>query len=215
MNEKNLILLVFSLMSCIAHAQEKYMFVSYKVNKKSASEVPDSLPEKHLTYIKQLADEGKLLMSGPLEYGGSILILNTQSAKEAREWLKEDPAVWSGLYRIEILPWNARIGHFCHPDHAADYERYTFIRYNTFITKFNVRQAPVLFQQHDVHLKKLAGTGNVLLEGYFENSDGGIMIMQGHVEHEVLTADPSVKNGIIQPEVTHIWLKPGSICDKR
>lgn len=198
-------------------AQEKYMFVFLNDNPAkedlSMAEM-DSIQGAHLDNIKRMTLENKLLLAGSLEGDGVIFVLNTQSAKEAREWLNKDPAVNAGRYYIEILPWNIRYGKLCQIDEEVQFATYTFIRYNTYITKFNVQQAPLLLRQHDVYLKQIIQTGNVLLEGFFDNSDGGIMIMSGEVEDDVLLQDPSVKNGLVQPDPKKIWVVKGSFCEK-
>ncbi|ELR71066.1 hypothetical protein C900_03196 [Fulvivirga imtechensis AK7] len=204
------------LFSITAAAQEKYMFVF--LNSKPDKEVlpkkqVDSLQAGHMANILRLAKEDKLIVAGPFEGGGGIFILNTQSAKEASEWINTDPAIRADRYNIEILPWNVRHGGACKVNEDAEFATYTFIRYNTFITKFNVQQAPELLRQHDAYLKELLQTGNVIVEGFFDNSDGGIMVMQGAVEDEVLTADPAVKDGIIKPDVKKIWVGKGSFCE--
>lgn len=203
-------------LSATATAQEKYMFVF--LNSKPDKEVlpqrqVDSLQAGHMANIMRLASENKLIVAGPFEGGGGIFILNTESAKEASAWINTDPAIKANRYNIEILPWNVRHGGVCKVGEDAEFTTYTFIRYNTFITKFNVQQAPNLLRQHDVYLKELVRTGNVIVEGFFDNSDGGIMVMKGLIEDEVLLADPAVKNGIIQPDIKKIWVGKGSFCD--
>lgn len=198
-------------------AQEKYMFVFLNDNpaKEHLSKAEkDSIQGDHLASIQRMAFEDKLLLAGSLQGGGGIFVLNTQSAKEARKWLNEDPAVNAGRYYIEILPWNVRYGKLCQVEEEMQFATYTFIRYNTYITKFNVQQAPLLLRQHDVYLKQIIETGNVLIEGFFDNSDGGIMIMSGEVEDDVLLQDPSVKNGLVQPDPKRIWAEKGSFCEK-
>ncbi|MDH5476172.1 MAG: hypothetical protein OEX22_10810 [Cyclobacteriaceae bacterium] len=80
----------------------------------------------------------------------------------------------------------------------------TFIQYNTNITKFNVQQVPVLQHTHDNYLKKLKKTGSVLFEGYFDNDDGGIMIMEGKVADQVITLDPTIQSGFMNDIITEV-----------
>lgn len=63
----------------------------------------------HLDNINRLAQEGKLVVAGPLgkndnNYRG-IFILNTASIEEARQLLQTDPAVAEGLLDAEIYNW--------------------------------------------------------------------------------------------------------------
>lgn len=196
--------------------QTKFMFVFLNPNP-AKEELPEekvkSLQASHLANIKTLAQEGKLLVAGPFDGGGGIFIMNTRSVEEAKEWINTDPAIKANRYKIEILPWTPRRGSACLAKADAEFETYTFIRFNSYITKFNVRDAPELFRQHDVYLQEIEKTGNVISEGVFDNSDGTTLIMEGDVANAVIMNDPSVKNGIIIPEIKKIWVAKGSFCE--
>jgi uncharacterized protein YciI len=63
----------------------------------------------HLDNINRLAQEGQLVVAGPLgrndnNYRG-IFILNATSIEEARQLLQTDPAVAEGLLEAEIYNW--------------------------------------------------------------------------------------------------------------
>jgi uncharacterized protein YciI len=68
---------------------------------------------KHLDYIQKLADEGKVLISGPFENGDEyrgILIFDADSKELAEEWVSDDPLVSSGRLTYRIIPWWAAKG---------------------------------------------------------------------------------------------------------
>lgn len=196
---------------------QQYVYVFLNTNPDRADlpkEQVDSLQRGHLANIQKLAKEGKLLVAGPFNSGGGIFIMNTTSTKEARKWISTDPAIAANRYHIETLPWTPRVGGACLVDTTAEFVTYTFVRYNTLITKFNVQDAPRLFKQHDDYLKKIEASGNVISEGFFANSDGGVLVMKGDVGPEVIMNDPTVKNGIIQPVIKQIWVGKGSFCEE-
>ncbi|UII28402.1 hypothetical protein LVD15_08225 [Fulvivirga maritima] len=213
---KFLVAVIISFSCLVAHGQSKYMFVFLSGNHHHSDlskSQKESLQSGHKRHIKKLSEENKLRVAGSFENGGGIFILNTSSVDTARKWMSTDPAISTQRYKTEILPWTPRLGSVCMAENPLEYETYTFVRYNTYITKFNVRDAPQLFRQHDVYLKEIEKTGNVISEGVFDNSDGGTMIMKGEVAKEVIMNDPSVKNGIIDPEIKTIWVAKGSFCE--
>jgi uncharacterized protein YciI len=70
----------------------------------------DQLQEKHISNIRRLADEGKMLKAGPFEdYSGrnvrGMFILKTDSLDQAREWVATDPLVKIGRLVPEYLKW--------------------------------------------------------------------------------------------------------------
>jgi uncharacterized protein len=77
------------------------------------SDLPESeraaLFSGHMANIGRLANEGKLVVAGPLEenernYAG-IFILNIKTVKEAEALLATDPAVSAGALAYEAYGW--------------------------------------------------------------------------------------------------------------
>lgn len=63
----------------------------------------------HIDNIGRLAEEGKLVVAGPLgknelEYRG-IFIFKLDNKEEIQELLKTDPAIEAGIFDVEILDW--------------------------------------------------------------------------------------------------------------
>lgn len=70
----------------------------------------DKLGEGHMSTIRRLADEGKLLKAGPFEdFSGrnvrGMFILKTDGVDQAREWVATDPLVKAGRLVPEFLKW--------------------------------------------------------------------------------------------------------------
>jgi uncharacterized protein YciI len=69
----------------------------------------DSLFVGHLKNIQRLANEGKLVVAGPLQkneksYRG-IFILNVKTTEEAKTLLQTDPAIKAQLLDSELFEW--------------------------------------------------------------------------------------------------------------
>ncbi|MDD7541822.1 MAG: YciI family protein [Mobiluncus porci] len=74
-----------------------------------------ALRPKHLAYMSQLQDEGKLTFAGAWveepETPGALLLLNTENPEEAREWLQQDPNQLAGIVQnIATHKWNPTVG---------------------------------------------------------------------------------------------------------
>ncbi|MEL7005605.1 MAG: hypothetical protein AAFN93_23180 [Bacteroidota bacterium] len=212
-----LLISIFYGLSLSGFSQEReYSFVFLNDNP-NKPDIPkhsvDSLQQLHLQNIGKMVRQGKLSVAGPFEGGGGFFILNTSDTKKAKNWLASDPAIAAERFRIEILPWQPREGSVCIVDESVEMVSYTFVRYNTNITKFNVRVAPELFQQHEEYIKQIVKTGNVISEGVFANSDGGMMVLKGSVDPNVVMNDPTVANGIIEPIIKRVWVGKGSFCE--
>lgn len=78
-------------------------------NKTENKTIVDSLFKGHLANIGRLADEGKLVVAGPLKkndksYRG-IFILNVKTIAEADSLLITDPAIKEKLLDAELYQW--------------------------------------------------------------------------------------------------------------
>ncbi len=78
-------------------------------NKSVDKAMIDSCFRGHMSNIKRLVDEGKLIVAGPLgkndnSYRG-IFILNVSSIEEAEELLQTDPAIKEKLLDVDLYKW--------------------------------------------------------------------------------------------------------------
>lgn len=93
------------------YGMRMYVFVILKVgpSKNLNKAASDSLFHEHLQNIKRLANEGKIVVAGPMlkndkNYEG-IFILNARTLSEAHEILDTDPALRSELLEAELYGW--------------------------------------------------------------------------------------------------------------
>lgn len=93
------------------YGMKTYVLVILKTgpNKIEAGTERDKLFVGHMTNINKLADEGKLVIAGPMgknekNYEG-IFILNVKTIEAARELLKGDPAINEKVLDTELFIW--------------------------------------------------------------------------------------------------------------
>lgn len=79
-------------------------------NKIEAGPERDKLFKGHMANINKMADEGKLVVAGPmaeeneLKYEG-IFILNVRTIEEAKKLLKSDPTIKEKVLDTELFLW--------------------------------------------------------------------------------------------------------------
>jgi uncharacterized protein YciI len=92
------------------YGMKLYVFVLLKTGPASLSKATvDSLFAGHMKNINRLAENGKLIVAGPMQkndknYRG-IFILNAQTIDEAAVLMKTDPAIQGGLLEPEFYGW--------------------------------------------------------------------------------------------------------------
>jgi uncharacterized protein YciI len=91
---------------------------------------------------------------------------------------------------------------------------YQFIRYTPNIAKFNIQEVPELFVKHDDYLKEFKRTGNVIMEGIFGDTEGGVLVMKGDLDSAVIERDPAVQQGLLQFEIKKLWIAKGAFGEK-
>lgn len=213
-----LALSIFVFLSLPGWSQNSYTFV-FLNNKPDKKELPkeevDKIMQGHMDNITRLAKEGKLLVAGPFEGGGGIFILNTTSVAEAKEWLSTDPGVQANRWNVEVLPFQPRIGSVCVVGEEYEMTTYHFIRFTAQVTKVTTGNYPEILKRHDDYIREqFSKTGNIIAEGIFGDYDGGILILKGELQQEVIEADPGVQETLLQFEIKKLWVAKGSFCEK-
>ncbi|MEW8080686.1 MAG: YciI family protein [Candidatus Thiodiazotropha endolucinida] len=73
--------------------------------------------EDHLARLKQLQDEGRLLLAGPhpmidsedpgsAGFSGSLIVVEFDSLENAKAWADADPYIEAGVYaRVQVKPF--------------------------------------------------------------------------------------------------------------
>jgi uncharacterized protein len=62
---------------------------------------------RHLSYVRPVAESGRMLIGGPFTDGsGSLIIVDMESEAEVREFASNDPYVREGVFeRVEVKPF--------------------------------------------------------------------------------------------------------------
>jgi uncharacterized protein YciI len=174
----------------------------------------DKIMAGHMANMKKMAKDGKLLVAGPFDGGGGIFIFRSSSTDEVTQWLKDDPGVVAQRWKVETLPYQWRVGQ---PRLVADQfemTNYQFVRFVPYIAKFNINDVPELFKKHDDYLKEIQKTGNIVAEGTFGDTEGGILIIKGDVNQSVLESDPAVHEGLLEIEIKKWFVAKGAFGEK-
>ncbi|MCE2957019.1 MAG: YciI family protein [Bacteroidota bacterium] len=174
----------------------------------------DRMMEGHMANINRLAREGKLVAAGPFEGGGGIFIFNSNSIETVKEWLATDPGVKAERWRVELQPFYVRVGKVALVNEPYEMVTYSFVRFIPNIAKFNIQELPEIFVKHDNYLQQLNRTGNVVGEGIFGDTEGGVLIMKGDVQSSVFEEDPAVQEGLLQLETKKLFIAKGAFGEK-
>lgn len=93
------------------YGMKSYVLVIMKTGKNDIQDKlkRDSLFAGHFENINRMADEGKLIVAGPLTkndntYRG-IFILNVATFEEANELLQADPTIKENILDVELYRW--------------------------------------------------------------------------------------------------------------
>ncbi|MFM9837395.1 MAG: YciI family protein [Cyclobacteriaceae bacterium] len=203
--------------SSLSAQSKSYVFV-FLHKRTDKAELPkeqvDKIMEGHMANINKMAKEGHLLVAGPFEGGGGIFIFNSTSINEVTEWVKADPGIQANRWKVEMLLYTPRAGSVCAVMEPLEMTMYSFVRYIPNIAKFNVQEAPETFGKHDDYLKEIKRTGNVIAEGTFGENEGGILIIKGDLQPEVIEQDPAVREGLLELESKKLYVAKGAFCEK-
>ncbi len=199
-------------------AQQQYSFV-FLHKKQHVDTLLDAelekLMEGHLANIERLASEGKLLAAGPFGGGGGLFIMNSASKTQVEEWIGTDPGIRAQRWNVEILPYFPVYGGVCAVTEPYEMVTYTFARYSPIMSKTTASSYGDIMKRHAAYLMDLRGTGNVVTEANFGVSEGGIIVLRGDVQEEVLQLTPGVLEGLMTAEIRPLYIARGSFCEKK
>lgn len=140
-----------------AYAQQMVLvFLHFKSDKPEIpKEQVDKIMEGYFANIKKMANDGKLLVAGPFEGGGGIFIFNSKSVDDVYEWFRSDPGVKSNRWDVEILPFQSRTGKPMLVKEPFEMTSYQFVRFTSYVAKFNLNDLPDLMRKHNNHLAEI------------------------------------------------------------
>jgi uncharacterized protein YciI len=180
-----------------------------------------TLQDAHMANIHKLANEGKLLLAGPLLDDTplrGIFVLKTESQEEAQRWILTDPAVHANRLAPEFHTWIQPTNTFSRPPESNPMETYTLVLYRRG-EKFQPHNGsdPVL-QDHSAYLKRLRESGKMVVGGPFRDGSGNsthlLIFAAAEAEAaEVVAQDPLVLAGEAKPEV-HPWITQKGVLPK-
>ncbi len=213
---KSIILSIIILSSQCAFAQELvFVFLHHKADKvELPKEQVDKIMDGHMANIRKMANDGRLLVAGPFEGGGGIFIFNSRSVAEVTQWLDDDPGVKAKRWNVEVQPYRWRVGQPRLVQEPIEMTDYQFVRFVPYIAKFNINDAPELLKKHDDYLKEIQKTGNVVAEGTFGDTEGGILVIKGDLNRTVIESDPAVHEGLLEIEIKKWFVARGAFGEK-
>lgn len=188
----------FLLNSGLSSANEKQYFFVFLNSNPDREELSEDevikLQEGHMNNITRLADEGKLLIAGPVKGGGGIFVLIAPTIEEANAYLQTDPAIKADRFKIEVYPMNIAEGNLCKVS-GDDFKMaaYTLTRY-----------------AGDVSFKDKS---KVLTQINFEGGETGIVVANYDLEKgsaEELSNYFTVDKNIYTKT---LWIAKGSFCE--
>ncbi len=200
---------------CVFAQRLVFVFLHHKVDKPELpKEQVDKIMEGHMANIQKMAKEGRLLVAGPFEGGGGVFIFNSPSVNEVTQWLNDDPGVKAQRWNVEVQPYHWRVGKPRLVPEPIEMTNYQFIRFVPYIAKFNINDAPELLKKHDDYVKEIQKTGNVIAEGNFGDTEGGILVIKGDLNKAVIEADPAVHEGLLEIEIKKWFVARSAFGEK-
>ena len=179
-----------------------------------------SLREEHLAYFHSMFETGKLIVAGRItddpELRG-VLVFNTKSPEEAKEWMSGDPFFKAGYFTLELHPW------WSEPvmKKLTAVPQKTETAYLAFLVrgdKWTADKTPAteaIQKAHLANIEKLAQTKKLVVAGPFgdDGSLRGVFVFRTDSIEEarsLANTDPAVQAGRLVLQI-HPWLVPEGI----
>jgi uncharacterized protein YciI len=175
----------------------------------------DKLQEEHMANIRKLAEEHKLVIAGPFIDDTAlrgIFVFQADSAGQAQEWANSDPAVKAGRLAAEVHgPWRIDADAIHPPSTPEGMQEYTLVLMKR-TAKWKVDAVGFNFvvKEYPAFAKEMTARGYVAIAGLIPLAVPGelraVTIFRVGPEQTatLLKDDPSVREGLLKPEI-HPW----------
>jgi uncharacterized protein len=91
----------------------KLQLLPYLLEEENWTEKENDIVERHFKQLKQLTDEGKVILAGRTlnmdSEGMGIVILEVDTEEEAKQIMKNDPAVAEGIMIASLYPYRVAL----------------------------------------------------------------------------------------------------------
>jgi len=180
-----------------------------------SKEAGAKLQEEHMTNIRKMAAEHKLLVAGPFMDDTTlrgIFVLQAETLAQAQTWADSDPAVKAGRLSAELHgPWMIDTSAIHAPAEPPGMEQYTLVlmkrgdHWNPDAPEFME-----VIKRHHAFVRRMTEQGNLAIAGPFPLSDPGelrgVSIFRANESRtaKLMQEDPAVKAGLLNPEL-HPW----------
>lgn len=155
---------------------------------------------KESKILERLINSSEVVLNIKLSDGSHAIILSGNPTISEPE---------KSSYNLKVTPMIVAYDRICDLSNEV---KGVFVQQDTHITKFNVQQVPQLQRSNDEFIKRLKETGNVMFQSLFDNDDGGLILIVGELNNEVIYANPVVKSGFIIPEIKEALFRKGDRC---
>lgn len=83
-----------------------YPAILETIDSKKDAEILD----RHLAYLNNLIDTGKVFAKGPFtDHSGGLIIFQTNTYEEAKELIENDPVILEGSRSYELKEWRSNV----------------------------------------------------------------------------------------------------------
>ena len=178
------------------------------------------LRQQHLAYVHSMLDTGKVIIAGRIEDDPElrgVLVFNTKSPDEAKEWMAGDPAVKAGHFTMELHPWWSEpvMKKLTAPPQKSET---TYLAFLVRGDKWTAEKTPATEAMQKAHLEnigKLAETKKLVVAGPFGDNGTlrGVFVFRTDSIDEaraLANTDPAVKAGHLALQI-HPWIVPEGI----
>ena len=178
------------------------------------------LRQQHLAYVHSMIDTGKVIIAGRIDDDPElrgVLVFNTKSADEAKEWMGGDPAVKAGHFTMELHPWWSEpvMKKLTAPPQKSETAYLAFLVRGD---KWTAEKTPATEAMQKAHLEnigKLAEMKKLVVAGPFGDNGTlrGVFVFRTDSIDEaraLANTDPAVKAGHLALQI-HPWIVPEGI----
>lgn len=166
---------------------------------------------QHMDYLSKIHSEEKMLASISFQGGGGLMFFKSE-IDSIKSWLEEDPAIESGMFKLNYLTFNSEKGNICLSDKNSELGNVE-VQFITFSSPKDPGMRERIEKKRNKVLSENISSENTLCFGTIEENNSYAVIRKLTPGFEDKIETGKTINSGVKKDIYTAWAPLAAFCD--